>query len=134
MRRNDNSRFMSAESVPEGVVLHFVQPSIALDDSNTPRMSELLTHCIEGKEAGHLIIELGNVEYVSSLALGIFVRLHKQMVAHGGRLILRNLRDTVYEVFETTQLTRILDIHEGRPRECDGGRPSAPLTSRPPAS
>ncbi len=92
MCRNGDCRFMSAEGGPDGTVLRFVQPSVALDDANARLMSELLTHFIDGGEAGHLIVELGNVEYISSPALGVFVGLHRQLNARGGRLTLRNLR------------------------------------------
>jgi len=63
MRRTDDGRFLSAEIAPEGVVRRFVRPSVALDDLNTRRMVALLTHFIEGGEAGHLIVELRNIEY-----------------------------------------------------------------------
>jgi anti-anti-sigma factor len=124
---------MSAERAPDGVVLRFVQPLVALDDFNAQRLGELLTHFIDGGEAGHLIVELGNVEYVCSSALGVFVGLHRQVIARGGHLTLSNLRDTVYEVFEVAQLTQILDLRRQGSRQRDGDRPSARPTSLPPA-
>jgi anti-sigma B factor antagonist len=134
MSLRHDTRFLALEKVADGVVLRFVRPSVSLDDPNAQRMGELLTHFIDGGEAGHLIVELGNVEYVSSTALGVFVRLHWQMIARGGRLTLRNMRDTVYAVSEVMQLTGILDIRRRGPSERDGGHPSATPTSRPPAS
>ncbi|HEY7428200.1 MAG TPA: STAS domain-containing protein [Gemmataceae bacterium] len=134
MRRNNDGRFLAAERTAEGVVLRFIQPFVVLDDSNAQRMSELVTHFIDGGEVGHLIVELDTVEYVCGLALGVFVRLHRQVMAQGGRLTLRNLSDPVYEVFEATQLTRILNICAGRPSERDGSRPCTTSTACLPAS
>ena len=72
MPLHDDSRLLSAESSPEGAVIRFVPPSVSLDDSNAPLLGALLTHFLDGGEEVHLIVELGNVENVSALALGVF--------------------------------------------------------------
>ena len=115
MPLHDDSRLLSAESSPEGAVIRFVPPSVSLDDSNAPLLGALLTHFLDGGEEVHLIVELGNVENVSALALGVFARLHRQVEARGGSLTLRDMPDTVYQAFGAMQLTRILDIRrQGR--------------------
>jgi anti-anti-sigma factor len=110
MHLHTESRLLSVENSSDGIVIRFFPPSVSLDDSNAPLLDELLTHFIDGGEEAHMIVELGNVENVSTRALGVFERLHSQVTARGGRLILRDLRDTVYEAFEAMQLTRLLDI------------------------
>jgi anti-anti-sigma factor len=115
MHLHTESRLLSVENSSDGIVIRFFPPSVSLDDSNAPLLDELLTHFIDGGQEVHLIVELGNVENVSVLALGVFARLHSQVAARGGRLTLRDMRDTAYEAFEAMQLTRILDIRrQGR--------------------
>jgi hypothetical protein len=61
-----------------------------------------------------------NVEYVSSAALGLFITLHRTMVAGGGQLVLCFLRPEIYEVFQLTKLDRLLTI-EDDPAADEGG-------------
>jgi anti-anti-sigma regulatory factor len=46
----------------------------------------------------------------------MLVRLHKRVVASGGRLAVVNLRPHVREVFEATRLTTVFDVEAARPR------------------
>jgi anti-sigma B factor antagonist len=55
-------------------------------------------------------MDLGNVTYLNSSALGLLLRLHKRLRDRGGRLVVSNLAPQVYEVFEVTRLNTLLDI------------------------
>jgi anti-sigma B factor antagonist len=52
----------------------------------------------------HVILDLGNVEYVSSAALGKFITLYKKVKAVGGRLVIRNINAQVRELFQLSDL------------------------------
>src|ERR1700755_2150575 len=56
-----------------------------------------------------LELDLGEVPSMTSTALGKFISLHKRVRERGGRLVIVNLTDPVREVFEVTQLHRVLD-------------------------
>jgi carbon storage regulator CsrA len=58
----------------------------------------------------HLLLDLTNVEYVTSVELGTLVSLHKKMKASGGRLTLFNLNLQVFEVFLATHLESLIGI------------------------
>ena len=62
-----------------------------------------------------MLLDLGNVKYVSSALLGALVGLHKELLAAGRRLILRNLRPQVLEVFLVARLDEFLDLGPAEP-------------------
>jgi anti-sigma B factor antagonist len=110
MRPQDDGRFFSAECVEDLIVVRFAPPATSLDESTALSLGEFLSRLIDGGGPGRLIVDLGNVAYLSSLALGVFVGLHRRMRARGGQLTLRNLRPPTYEVFDVTRLTQVLDV------------------------
>jgi len=65
---------------------------------------------MEGLEGGHLLLDFTNVSYITSVELGSLITLHKRMRDSGGRLILFNLTDEVYEVFTATSLHTVFSI------------------------
>jgi anti-anti-sigma factor len=60
--------------------------------------------------AGHLLLDFGNVDFISSEELGALVTLHRAVKASGGQLTLFNLTAQVYEVFTATRLHKLLAI------------------------
>ncbi len=110
MRPQDQGRLFLVECTEDGMVVRFAPPAASLDEANAQALSAFLSRLIDGGGPGRLIIDLGNVSYLSSLALGVFVGLHRRLRARGGRLTLRNLRAATYEVFDVTRLTQVLDV------------------------
>ncbi len=64
---------------------------------------------------GQLRVDLGKVRYLTSTALATFVNLHRRLGNRGGHLVLSNVRDVVYEIFEVTCLHQVLDVRRWRP-------------------
>ncbi len=56
-----------------------------------------------------LVLDLSDLEYISSAGLRVVLATHKMMVSRGG-LTVRNARDTVMEVLDATGFTDVLDI------------------------
>jgi len=57
-----------------------------------------------------LVLNFGNVQFMSSAVLGLVIRIHKKVAEQGGRLEIWNLEPKLRQVFEITRLTEILDI------------------------
>ena len=57
-----------------------------------------------------LRLDLGAVKALSGGGLGQLVTLHKDLRAAGGRLTVCNVDRMVYEVFQVTRLTKLLDV------------------------
>lgn len=60
-------------------------------------------------DVNNLIIDMKNLEYVSSAGLRIFLKAQKTM-SKKGPMVLKNVCDSVMEVFEMTGFTDILTI------------------------
>jgi anti-anti-sigma factor len=61
---------------------------------------------------GRLELDLGNVRYLCVTSLGKLIALDRRLRAAGGHLTLLHVAPTVYEVFEVTHLTTVLDLRE----------------------
>jgi len=55
-------------------------------------------------------LDLGGVRFLSSTGLGMLLVLSKKVQGFGGHLTLCGVNAMVYELFEVTQLTRVLDV------------------------
>ena len=98
MRPHDDDRFFSAECSEDAIVVRFAPPAASLDDLNVHSLGEFLGRLTDGGGPSRLIVDLGNVAYLSSLALGVFVGLHRRLKARGGQLTLSNLRARTYDL------------------------------------
>src|SRR5260370_33725243 len=58
-----------------------------------------------------LHLDLSRVELLGATGLGKLVDLYHKMLAKGGSLAIHNVTPEVYEVFEVTRLTQLLDVH-----------------------
>ena len=85
-----------------------------LDESNIHAIGDQLFHLVEKMGCQQLCLDFSNVELVTGTGLGKLVTLHKKVQALGGRLSLYNLNPLIYEVFEITRLTTVLDIQRGQ--------------------
>ena len=57
-----------------------------------------------------LLLNFGNVEYLSSAALAKLITLNKKLQQVNGRLVLCNIDPQIYEVFEITKLNKLFNI------------------------
>ena len=62
-----------------------------------------------------LLLDFANVQSLTSSILGKLILTDKKVVARGGRLALCNLNPDLREVFEITQLHRLLNVYPGEP-------------------
>ena len=59
----------------------------------------------------HLLLDLGNVEFLASAMLDTLCQLYRRIHAAGGQLRLCGMRPSIAEVFRTTNLERLFPIH-----------------------
>jgi len=75
---------------------------------------DYLLDCVEGRiEAGHhkLILDCDGLSYISSMGLGMLVRVHSRMKKVGGDVKLANLHGTVAEILQLVKLDRVFHIY-----------------------
>ena len=67
---------------------------------------------VVGDQRGiHLLLDLGNVEFLASAMLDTLCQLYRRIHAAGGQLRLCGMRPSIAEVFRTTNLERLFPIH-----------------------
>jgi len=78
-----------------------------LDTGTTPQAQAEIEAKIE--DANSVIIDMKNLNYISSAGLRLLLSLHKKMMAKGGMTI-KNINDTNKEIFDFTGFSEILNI------------------------
>ena len=78
-----------------------------LDTTTAPDLEKVIVGECEGVEK--LILDLKTLEYISSAGLRVFIKAQK-MMNEQGTMIIRNVNETVNEIFDITGLLSIFEI------------------------
>lgn len=78
-----------------------------VDASNTGRLEESLDEEI-GRGTSHVVVDLTEVDYVSSAGWGVFISSARRLRDRGGDLCLVGMQKEVAEVFELLEFHTIL--------------------------
>lgn len=78
-----------------------------LDTATAPQLEEELKAVSD--DINTVIVDMEKLEYVSSAGLRVLLTLHKKMMKKGG-LVIKNVNDTIQEVFEITGFSDVLTI------------------------
>jgi anti-sigma B factor antagonist len=111
MSQPPRRRRLEVEDIGDVTVVNFVDRRI-LDEQNIQIIGEQLFSLVDEVGRRKLLLNFGNVEFLSSAALGKLIALHKKLQAVGGRLILCNIDQEIYEVFEITRLDKFFTIQK----------------------
>lgn len=79
-----------------------------LDTTTAPALDKVITEEISG--VSRLVLELKELEYISSAGLRVLLSAHKKMNQSGGTMTLKNVCENVMEVFDMTGFADILTI------------------------
>ena len=81
-----------------------------LDSTNAAEVDKELNEIIsDGSD--NIVINFGDLEYISSAGLRILLGIAKSLKADGGSLKLCNLNDVVQEVFDISGFSTIFDLY-----------------------
>ena len=78
-----------------------------LDTTTAPQLEAELKRSIGGVES--LVLNFANLEYLSSAGLRVLLAAQKVMNKQG-KMVIRNVNETISEVFEITGFSDILTI------------------------
>ena len=110
-------------------VVHFTGCNVSLDEETLDRIHDQLLALADEPSESHLLLDFGNVEYLTSTALDTLVSLHKKLLARGRHMTVGSLRPQVRELFAVTRLDKYLDLRlagqEDEPAAQDG-QPGSP--------
>jgi anti-sigma B factor antagonist len=110
MSSQPRRRRLEVEDIGDVTVVNFTDRKI-LDEQNIQVIGEQLFSLVDEVGRRKLLLNFANVEYLSSAALAKLITLNKKLQQVGGRLILCNISDQIYEVFEITKLNKLFNIH-----------------------
>ena len=78
-----------------------------LDTNTSPELEEFLKSQLEGKK--EVVLDFAALDYISSAGLRVLLATQKQMNQQGS-LKIRNISETIQEIFEVTGFSDILEI------------------------
>jgi anti-anti-sigma factor len=85
------------------VVARCLMGNLSEEENIDPVGQELLT-LVDKYECRRIILDLSEVEYMTSAMVGKMIRVHRQMHRDNGKLVLCQLHPTVYEILHTSKL------------------------------
>ena len=71
---------------------------------------DTLTDRASERWGGQLVLDLGDVQYLSNTALGKLINLKKKVMGVRGRLRIENLHPDLLDIFRITHLDQVFDI------------------------
>lgn len=89
-------------------------PSGRIDTNTYNEFKTLLNAELDGTGARHLVIDLADLEYVSSAGFREFFLAGRRMSRGGGTLAVCNFQPQVKELFEIAQFMTAYAVHDSR--------------------
>ena len=101
---------ISVKYAGNATIMKFTDEKI-LEEQDIKALQDSITSVIEQAERINLILDFGNVRFLSSAVLGLLIRVSKRIYEQEGQLRLCNINPKIYEIFKITRLTKTFDIH-----------------------
>jgi len=94
-------------------IVEFTNSKI-IDEMNIAEIGQTLTNIIDEAPNPKLLLDFGQVEHLSSAALGMLINANGKIKSKNGQLRLANIKPQIYEVFLITKLNKLFYIHPTR--------------------
>jgi anti-sigma B factor antagonist len=94
-------------------IVEFTNSKI-IDELNIAEIGQALTALIDQSPNPKLLLDFGQVEHLSSAALGMLINANGRIKSKNGQLRLANIKPQIYEVFLITKLNKLFYIHPTR--------------------
>jgi anti-anti-sigma factor len=98
-------------------VVHFTGSNVSLDEEASQSVHDQLLALADEPSDGQMLLDFGNVEFISGATLGTLLRLRKMLLAKGRQLAVGNLSPNICGVFAVARLDSFFDP---RPAGQDG--------------
>ena len=103
---------ISVEYAGNATIVRFTDEKI-LEEKDIKALQESILPIIESASGRiNLVLDFGNVRFLSSAVLGLLIRISKRIYECEGQLRLCNISPKIYEIFKITRLTKTFDIYE----------------------
>ena len=102
---------ITVEYAGNATIIGFTDHKI-LEEKDIKALQESLMSVIEQAERMNLILDFGNVRFLSSAVLGLLITISKRIYEREGQLRLCRINPKIYEIFKITRLTKTFDIYD----------------------
>ena len=103
-------RHLRLESIDGVTVVSFVDTKIVTEE-NIQEVGDQLYSLVEDEGHTKILLNFGNVQYLSSAALGKLINLKKKVGVVKGKLKLCCIHPDLLEVFRITRLDQVFEIY-----------------------
>ena len=109
----NESKEVTFEDIDEITVAKFTCKEISHLETVDSLLAVFKTK-IQSPGCKYLLIDIGNVEFVSTIAINLLLVILKRIRMKGGEVALCCLTSSVKQVFELMQLSKLFDIYADR--------------------
>jgi anti-sigma B factor antagonist len=109
----DASPTLTVSQLKDVSVVEFTNNKI-LDEANIEEIKTTLFGLIDAKSTPKLLLDFGNVDHMSSAALGTLINVSNRVKEKNGQLRLANIKPQIFEVFVITKLNKLFRILPNR--------------------
>ncbi|MHC4105321.1 MAG: STAS domain-containing protein [Planctomycetota bacterium] len=102
---------ISVEHTDNATIVSFTDEKI-LEERDIKALQDSIMSVVEQAKRIKLVLDFGNVRFLSSAVLGLLIRLSKRIYEKDGQLKLCNINPNIFEIFKITRLTTTFDIHK----------------------
>jgi anti-sigma B factor antagonist len=102
---------INIEYVDKATIVSFTDEKI-LEEKDIKALQDSMMSIVEQAKKIKLVLDFGNVRFLSSAVLGLLIRLSKRIYEQEGELKLCNINPKIFEIFKITRLTTTFDIHK----------------------
>ena len=99
------------QNIGDVVVVNLGSAAI-LDTAAVEAIGRQLYDLVEERAVRKLMLDFSQVKFLSSMMLGVMVRLRRRSEAIGGRLAVFGLRPELHRVFHISRLDRLFDFYD----------------------
>src|SRR5688500_20323177 len=102
-------RRLEVEDIGDIAVVNFVDKKI-LDEQNIQMIGDDLFRLVDELGRRKVLLNFGNVEFMSSAALGKLITLHRKLQAVQRKFVLCKLARDILELYQIVRLDRVCTI------------------------
>lgn len=97
---------------PHDEVVHVVIKAKLLDSSSAGDLESVALHAAQAGRGRTVVIDMTQVQYMSSMAIGVLVKLMKELRHVDQRLMIVGVRQQIRQVLAITKVDRVLELCE----------------------
>jgi anti-sigma B factor antagonist len=102
---------ISVEYSENATIVTFTDEKI-LEEMDIQALQASIMSVVDPSDRINLILDFGNVRFLSSAVLGLLIRISKRIYERDGQLRLCNINPKIFEIFKITRLNKIFDIYK----------------------